>query len=75
MAGEPLDGRAARVAEAEETGDLVKSLAGGVIYRLAKQDVLARCAILHQDQHRVTARDQKYDHWQRQCGVFEESGV
>ena len=39
--GDPLDRRAARVAESEEAGDLVERLTGGVVDRLAEQPVAA----------------------------------
>ena len=52
--GHPLDRRTARVAEAEEAGDLVERLAGGVVDGLAEQPVVARGA--HLDEHRVSAR-------------------
>ena len=49
----------ARIAEAEEPGDLVERLAGGVVDRLAEQAVLA--VVLHLDEHRVAARHEQHD--------------
>ncbi len=49
------DGRAARVGQANDFGDLVKRLANGVILGLANELVVA--VILKQDKLRVTARD------------------
>jgi len=54
----PLDGRPARVGEAQEPGDLVKCLAGRVIQRAAQSLVAA--VIVHQDQLGVPARDDQH---------------
>ena len=57
--GDAVDRRTARVAEAEEAGDLVERLAGGVVDGLAEQAVAA--VVLHRDEHRVAARHEQHD--------------
>ena len=73
LAREPVDGRAARVAEPEVAGDLVEGLAGGVVERRAEQPVAAPA--LHGHEHRVPARHEQHDHRQVDVGVLEEAGV
>ena len=54
IGGEAVDGGAARIAEAEEAGNLVEGLAGGVVDGLAEHLVAA--VVLHDDEQRVAAR-------------------
>ena len=56
-AGLALDLRPARIAEAEELGDLVEGLADGVVDGGAEADVIADAA--HRDELRVPARDEE----------------
>ena len=70
---EPVDRRAAGVAETEESRDLVERLAGGVVDRLAEQPVLP--VVEHLDEHRVTTRHEQDDHWQLQVGLLQHRGV
>ena len=60
-----VDGRPARVAEAEVAGHLVERLAGGVVDGRAEQAVAA--VALHRDEHRVAARHEQHDERQLEC--------
>ena len=60
--GSSVDGRPARVAEAEEPRHLVEGLAGGIVDGLAEQPVPA--VVDHLDQHRVAAGHEERDEGQ-----------
>jgi hypothetical protein len=65
-----VDDRPARVSEAEQLGDLVVRLAGGVVSRAAQQLVAAAAG--HEIQAGVAARDDQHDGRQRQLAILEE---
>ena len=68
-----VDGRAARVAEAEEAGHLVEGLAGGVVDRGAEHLVLA--VALHVHEQRVAARHEQHHERQLEVGLLEQRRV
>ena len=61
-----VDGRAARVAEAEEAGHLVERLAGGVVDRATRAPVPP--VALHQHEQRVPAGHEQHDERQLEVG-------
>ena len=68
-----LDRRTARVAEAEETGDLVERLPRGVVDRLAEHRVGPRTC--HLDDQAVAARHEDDDRREPDFRVLEQRGV
>ena len=70
---EPVDHGAARVAEAEEPGDLVEGLPRGVVDGLPEDAVLARGVDRHH--HRVPARHEQHRHRPREVGLLEPARV
>ena len=73
LAGLAVDGRPARVTEAEEAGHLVERLAGCIVDGAADEPVLA--VVAHLDDHRVPARHQQHHQRELQRRVFEERRV
>ena len=71
--GHTVDGRAARVAQAEEASHLVERLAGGVVDRRAEHAVAP--VVLHGDEHRVPAGHEEHDQRRDQRRLVEERGV
>ncbi len=65
--------RSTRVAEIEETSNLVESFACRIVDGLPKQPVTA--VVLHLDQHGVPARNQQHDEWELERWVFQGGGV
>ena len=73
VAGQAVDHRPARVAEAEHPGHLVVGLAGGVVDRLAEPRKVP--LLVHGEQAGVPAGDHEHDRRQRQGAVVEHVGV
>ena len=72
MRGEAFDFRAAGVGEAEEAGDLVESLAGGVVDGSADDRVVADAADM--DEEGVSAGNDEGEVWRRWGVGIEEGG-
>ncbi len=72
LVGDPVDGRASRIAEAEVAGHLVEGLAGGVVDGAPHEAVATRLG--HFDQERVAAGRQEHDQRPAEIGLLEEGG-
>ena len=69
---ELLDDRAARIAQAEELGDLVEGFAGRVVPRPAEEP--AGKLLFEKIKRRVAARDEKGEGGKRDVPVLQEGG-
>ena len=72
LAGEPLDGCSAGIAQPQEVGDLVERLARGVVQRLPQQAVVPPFG--HVQEHRMPTTHQKRHKGGSELGIFQGWG-
>ena len=70
--GQALDLRSAGIAQAEQRGDFVERLTGGVVARRSQEPVAPPGG--HVEQQRVAPRDEQRHEWRLELGVLDQGG-